>query len=375
MSDADPRHNNVSPEPGCGVRSSAAPGGTGGAPEVSICIPTFQHADQVRRLLESIAAQTFRDYEVVIADDSGNEEVAELVRSLLEDGTFSLRPDDEGPAHRQEETGAAAPKENGTEAAAARRSPPRLRYYRNGTPLGHIYNWNRAIDLAEGALIKIMFSDDWFTFPDSLERMAGLLRADPEADLAFCGSRQTPLPSPDGTPPAQDPWDRCASPEFIEELRKDYRYLFLGDEIGAPSATIFRAGSARFVEGSSWASDMFLYFGILSRNPRFAFAPEPLVSIGIHGGQYTDSFAERDIRKYQDDRAMYERYDIGRNEACRRKMLHRNVMYRRGRKEAMECGASLPEYLKERVSWFYTNTILGYWNGLKNKINKIKNRL
>ena len=341
------------------------------APEVSICIPTFQHADQVRRLLESVAEQTFRDYEVIIADDSGNGEVADLVRALRAAGTFSPGADDERPAA----TDAATSRENSMAVPVAPQRAPRLRYYHNEMPLGHIYNWNRTIDLAEGTLIKIMFSDDWFTFPDSLERMVGLLRADPEADLAFCGSRQTPLPLPDGTPPAKDPWDRCASPEFIEGLRKDYRHLFLGDEIGAPSATIFRAGSARFVEGSSWASDMFLYFEILSRNPRFAFAPEPLVSIGLHGEQYTDSFEERDIRKYQDDRAMYERYDIGRNEACRRKMLHRIVMYRRGRKEAMACGATLPEYLRERASWFYTNTVLGYWGGLKHKVRQLTSRI
>ena len=235
----------------------------------------------------------------------------------------------------------------------------RLRYVHNEKPLGHIFNWNKALSLAEGEYIKIMFSDDWFTRADSLEKLTALLDEDPQASLAFCGTRQVSK---------KRTWERAAGKEYVERLRRDYRYLFLGNEIGAPSATLYRACGAAFDERSNWASDMFLYFEILQKNPRFAFTPEPLISIGVHEEQYTESFTEKDIRKYQDRLLMYEKYGLKAQEDCRNEMLRLTVMYGQGFQTASACGASLGEYLKQRAVWFWHNTVLGYWNGLLHKL-------
>ena len=69
-----------------------------------------------------------------------------------------------------------------------------IRYIHNEKPLGHIFNWNKSLSEAQGEYIKIMFSDDWFTAPDSLEKMVSLLDRSPEASLAFCGTMQVMLP-------------------------------------------------------------------------------------------------------------------------------------------------------------------------------------
>lgn len=124
-------------------------------PKVSICIPAYNNAAEVKRLLESIRMQTFRDLEIILTDDSTNEEIAELVKS------------------------------SGWED---------IRYIHNEKPLGHIFNWNKSLSEAQGEYIKIMFSDDWFTAPDSLEKMVSLLDRAPEASLAFCGTMQVMLP-------------------------------------------------------------------------------------------------------------------------------------------------------------------------------------
>ena len=47
--------------------------------------------------------------------------------------------------------------------------------------------------MAQGTYIKIMFSDDWFTFSDSLGKLVELLDKNPNAVLAFSGSRQVML--------------------------------------------------------------------------------------------------------------------------------------------------------------------------------------
>ena len=307
-------------------------------PKVSICIPAYNNEAEVRRLLSSIAAQTMQDVEIILTDDSTNGEIEALVEKIR--------------------SGNGA----GAEAADTHWTAPcmrHLRYVHNEKPLGHIFNWNKALSLAEGEYIKIMFSDDWFTRADSLEKLTALLDEDPQASLAFCGTRQVSK---------KRTWERAAGKEYVERLRRDYRYLFLGNEIGAPSATLYRACGAAFDERSNWASDMFLYFEILQKNPRFAFTPEPLISIGVHEEQYTESFTEKDIRKYQDRLLMYEKYGLKAQEDCRKEMLRLAVMYGQGWKTASACGASLGEYLKQRAVWFWHNTVLGYWNGLLHKL-------
>lgn len=307
-------------------------------PKVSICIPAYNNEAEVRRLLSSIAAQTMQDVEIILTDDSTNGEIEALVEEIR------------------------SGKSAGAEAADTHWTAPcmrHLRYVHNEKPLGHIFNWNKALSLAEGEYIKIMFSDDWFTRADSLEKLTALLDEDPQASLAFCGTRQVSK---------KRTWERAAGKEYVERLRRDYRYLFLGNEIGAPSATLYRACGAAFDERSNWASDMFLYFEILQKNPRFAFTPEPLISIGVHEEQYTESFTEKDIRKYQDRFLMYEKYGLKAQEDCRKEMLRLTVMYGQGWKTASACGASLGEYLKQRAVWFWHNTVLGYWNGLLHKL-------
>lgn len=307
-------------------------------PKVSICIPAYNNEAEVRRLLSSIAAQTMQDVEIILTDDSTNGEIEALVEEIR--------------------SGNGA----GAEAADTHWTAPcmrHLRYVHNEKPLGHIFNWNKALSLAEGEYIKIMFSDDWFTRADSLEKLTALLDEDPQASLAFCGTRQVSK---------KRTWERAAGKEYVERLRRDYRYLFLGNEIGAPSATLYRACGAAFDERSNWASDMFLYFEILQKNPRFAFTPEPLISIGVHEEQYTESFTEKDIRKYQDRLLMYEKYGLKAQEDCRKEMLRLTVMYGQGVQTASACGASLGEYLKQRAVWFWHNTVLGYWNGLLHKL-------
>ena len=202
-------------------------------PKVSICIPAYNNEAEVRRLLSSIAAQTMQDVEIILTDDSTNREIEALVEEIR-GGKSAYAEADE-----KETVDAAAPVDvkatARTESAAYTESAAgvrwnapcmsRLRYVHNEKPLGHIFNWNKALSLAEGEYIKIMFSDDWFTGRDSLEKLTALLDEDPQASLAFCGTRQVSK---------KRTWERAAGKEYVERLRRDYRYLFLGNEIGAP---------------------------------------------------------------------------------------------------------------------------------------------
>lgn len=274
-------------------------------PKVSICIPTYNNAEEVGRLLASVYEQTYRDFEVIISDDSTNDEIAGMVLGY-----------------------------------------PQVHYVHNARPYGHIHNWNAAIRMAAGEYIKIMFSDDWFTDANSLGGFVELLDRNPRAYLAFSGSRQVMLDN------GMKSYDRWASDDFIKRLENDYRNLFLGNQIGAPSASIYRRGDrlTLFDERSNWASDMYLYFDLLERSAVFSYTREPLVSVGVHEHQYTESFTQNDMRIYEDYRYLYEKYKLYESEACREYFAGKFIVkYHKGPKEAKELKISGAMYWDKQI--------------------------
>ena len=72
-------------------------------------------------------------------------------------------------------------------------------------------------------------------------------------------------------------------------ISEDWRDLYIGDYIGAPSATIYRKGAPEYEEKLTWIVDVEFYMRLLQRNPRFVVSKEPLVSIGVSENQLTES--------------------------------------------------------------------------------------
>lgn len=316
-----------------------------GKTKVSICIPCYQQAMDVRRLLDSILQQDYTDFEVILTDDSGDDDVERVAADYR----------DRIVAKTGEETS--------------------FFYQRNPVRLGHVRNWNAALQKAGGEYIKIMFSDDWFTFPTSLSTFVRMLKEHPDAVLSFSGSRQSILAGEDSQKNLKHlnrksegkSWDRAADEAFLTALRKDFRILFQSDQIGAPSAVLYRRGDAvqLFDEESGFASDVFLYMELLSKaekerergrrahlgkttpeaasetppkaasetTPRTSMTKagdratgadeaqirdlglcvctgEPLTTIGIHEHQYTESFGAKDERIYKDYRLLFQKYEL-----------------------------------------------------------------
>jgi glycosyltransferase involved in cell wall biosynthesis len=51
------------------------------APKVSICIPTYNRKDYLKQTIESVFAQTYKDYEVILIDDGSTDGTAEMIKS------------------------------------------------------------------------------------------------------------------------------------------------------------------------------------------------------------------------------------------------------------------------------------------------------
>ena len=281
--------------------------------KVSICVPTYGKAEYVRQLLDSVFQQTYTDFEVIITDDTQGNEVEQVVKSYQDE---------------------------------------RIRYYHNPEKLGHIFNWNHAIELAEGEYIKIMFSDDWFTFDDSLEKYVSLLKENQNVGFGFSGSMQV---SDDNS------YQRMIPIEFINKMKADYRYLFLGNHVGAPSGIIYRACDARFDEQSNWASDLFFYFELLKKNSTWSYLDEALVSIGLHEEQYTHSFLDKDERVYHDYETLFLKYNLIEN-ADRKEYFFKEYLvgYGMGIARALNCNYKMSDYIRSRGAYLWKNKIVDY---------------
>lgn len=206
-------------------------------PRVSICIPAYQQPHGVARALQSVLEQDFRDYEVIVTDDSADAAVEAVCREY------------------------------------APRLP--LRYYRNAAPLGAPENWNAAMRQAQGAFIKVLHHDDWFTDRHALGSYVQLLDDHPAAALAFSGCLNI-------NSRGELVYQHTATTPDIQRLRRHPGLLFCRNLIGAPSATLFRRPPDLWFDTQfKWVVDVDYYMRLLAHGRPFAYSVAPLVSVTI----------------------------------------------------------------------------------------------
>lgn len=95
-------------------------------PYISVTITSYNYAGYIVRLLESIKSQTFRDYEIVIADDASTDNSVEVIRTYME----------------------ANPQET-------------IRLFVNEENRGIADTRNRVLEEARGTYVMFCDSDDW----------------------------------------------------------------------------------------------------------------------------------------------------------------------------------------------------------------------
>ena len=116
------------------------------APRVSVVIPVFDAGDQLARALESVARQTYRDFEVVVVDDGSTDRrtLAILEAAAREPGVTVHRTPNGGPSRAR----------------------------------------NVGVERARGAYVLPLDADDYLA-PAFLERTAPLLDADPALGVVY----------------------------------------------------------------------------------------------------------------------------------------------------------------------------------------------
>ncbi|NEU06811.1 glycosyltransferase family 2 protein [Flavihumibacter sp. R14] len=213
-------------------------------PKVSVCIPTYNQIEHLRRTLESVLIQTYKNYELIITDDS----TTPLVKDLTDQFDFDGR----------------------------------LKYYHNNIPLGSPQNWNHCISMASGDFIKIIHHDDWFTDSNSLEEYVQYLVNNPNIDLAFSTSH---VLLADG-----ENWDHTTTDEQLDVIKTNPAILFIGNTIGGPSAIIFRNKiELRFDTKLKWLVDIDFYINNISKYKSLGYIKSALITTFAAVGRISDS--------------------------------------------------------------------------------------
>ena len=120
-------------------------------PRFSVIAPLYNKEDYVVRTLESIARQTFRDFEVIVVDDGSTDRSAQRVEAFLAGHpdccNFHLvRQQDMGVSHAR----------------------------------------NKGVELSTGEYVAFLDCDDWWE-PEFLQEMDGLIRRYPKAGIYATG--------------------------------------------------------------------------------------------------------------------------------------------------------------------------------------------
>lgn len=120
-------------------------------PKVSVIIPNYNHAQYLPRRIESVLAQTYYDFELIIFDDASTDNSREVIERYA-------------------------------------RSKPQVKTVFNETNSGSPFaQWNRGFEMAEGDYLWFAESDD-FCEPTLLEKLVPLLEEHPKVGIAYAQS-------------------------------------------------------------------------------------------------------------------------------------------------------------------------------------------
>ncbi len=113
-------------------------------PRVSVVVPSYNNASFIEATMDSILAQTFQDFELVVADHSSADRTWQLLQRYAADPRVRLL---------QTEAGGGAPR-----------------------------NWSRVTEAARGELVKLVCGDD-LIYPECLRRQVEAMDAHPPVVL------------------------------------------------------------------------------------------------------------------------------------------------------------------------------------------------
>ncbi len=225
-------------------------------PLVSILIPTYNQTEFLEKTLMSALNQTYENIEIIICDDSSNDEVENLVKGYL--GIYK-----------------------------------NIKYYNNGGPLGRrgIPNGEKAFSLSNGEYINYLFHDDVF-YPKKIEIMMKYFIENPDVTLVTSYRNRI----------NKDDELVYIPKKFLSKTTKisgeslgSFMLHTMANVVGEPTTALFRKSDIEDeifdYKGTQIRSyvDMAIWFKLLLKG-NAVYISEPLSNFRIHAKQNTHNF-------------------------------------------------------------------------------------
>ena len=148
----------------------------------SVIIPLYNKAPYVRKALESVLAQTYTDFELIVVDDGSTDESANIAETMLRE-IKGYRVEVKGQENEVIDYSLEIKGEenSGAEINAYNLSPINYKLIRQANA-GVAAARNNGVAQANGDYLAFLDADDWWD-PTYLERMAQLIEDYPDAGL------------------------------------------------------------------------------------------------------------------------------------------------------------------------------------------------
>jgi Glycosyl transferase family 2 len=209
-------------------------------PLVSFVIPCYKLAHMLPQCVNSILAQDYENFEVLIMDNCSPDNTPEIAQSF---------------------------------------NDPRVRHIRNESNLGHIRNFNKGIALSRGKYVWMLCVDDMLRSPHVLGRYVDLMERNPRVGFVFCRAVEFQGGEEKGVSKWADDGDE-------DHIWKDGSFFHRLIEANCVVACAFFVRKECYPKGPyqldvPWASDWYVAC-MIAMHFDVAYLSEPMVWVRIH---------------------------------------------------------------------------------------------
>ncbi len=217
---------------------------------VSFVVPCYKLAHLLPACVNSILAQTYQNFEILIMDNCSPDNTPEVAASF---------------------------------------NDPRIKHIRNESNLGHVRNFNKGIAMAHGKYVWLVSPDDWLRSPETLARYVDVMERNPQVGYIFCrcievqGTKEVGIAG----------WTDCGEKDQIWEGSSFLLRRLIHEDCIVLSAAMVRKECydkfGLFSLEMPHANDWYLWC-LLALHYQVAYLSAPMVFVRMHEESLTSAF-------------------------------------------------------------------------------------
>jgi len=219
-------------------------------PLVTFVVPCYRFGHLLAKCINSILAQTYQDFEVLIMDNCSPDDTPEVAKSFHDS---------------------------------------RVKYIRNEENIGHIRNFNKGIAMAGGKYVWLVAADDWLRSPKVLGRYIDLMETNPQVGYTFCRAIESLGEGERGIVS----WADCGEEDCVWDGAEFLRRFLVHSNCIVMSSVMARKDCYEAISffplDLSYAGDWHQWCVFALRNCVAYFA-EPMVCFRVHEESLSSSF-------------------------------------------------------------------------------------